>query len=129
MPIRATESVISWMANGWVMPARSSASQICGMTPRSRKVGPGFAAASVASVVSGVVSDAVSGVVFSMEVRIFRFREWSQPDWHGARIRCGCLTLSRAHTWAGARADPSRSRVGADRLSLGPTLLVACAHG
>ena len=31
VPIRATERVISWMAKGVVMPARSSASQISGM--------------------------------------------------------------------------------------------------
>ena len=38
VPIRATERVISWMGNGVVMPARSSASQISGSTPSSRKV-------------------------------------------------------------------------------------------
>ena len=38
VPIRATGRVISWIANGVVMPARSSASQISGGTPSSRKV-------------------------------------------------------------------------------------------
>ena len=38
VPSRATERVISWMAKGVVMPARSSASQISGSTPSSRKV-------------------------------------------------------------------------------------------
>ncbi len=38
VPIRATERVISWMAKGVVMPPRSSASQISGCTPSSRKV-------------------------------------------------------------------------------------------
>ncbi len=38
VPIRATERVISWMGKGVTMPARSSASQISGSTPSSRKV-------------------------------------------------------------------------------------------
>ena len=38
VPSRATERVISWMAKGVVMPPRSSASQISGSTPSSRKV-------------------------------------------------------------------------------------------
>jgi len=38
VPIRATERVISWMAKGVTMLARSRASQISGSTPSSRKV-------------------------------------------------------------------------------------------
>ena len=38
VPRRATERVISWIANGVVMPARSRESQISGSTPSSRKV-------------------------------------------------------------------------------------------
>ena len=38
VPISATERVISWMAKGVVMPARSSASQISEWTPSSRNV-------------------------------------------------------------------------------------------
>ncbi len=38
VPSRATERVISWMAKGVVMPARSSASQMSGSTPSSRNV-------------------------------------------------------------------------------------------
>ena len=38
VPRRATESVISWMGKAVVMPTRSSASAISGMTPSSLKV-------------------------------------------------------------------------------------------
>ena len=37
-PRRATESVISWIGNGVMMPTRSSASAISGSTPSSRNV-------------------------------------------------------------------------------------------
>ena len=38
VPMRATESVISWIGKGVVMPARSRASAISGSTPSSLKV-------------------------------------------------------------------------------------------
>ena len=85
VPSRATERVISWMAKGVVMPARSSASQISGSDPELAEGGHGVQFAFV-RVPCGVQPN--SGSIERLPRTCGRSRRnWMTVSWPPARAR------------------------------------------